>query len=199
MKSILQFFLFFFISHQFASAQQVVSYQFLQHYTKPDIQTILNNFGGPAGLLQPQFAIDYYKVTYNTPNAQGTGTTIATGGIAVPSGMTCPTPIISYQHGTEASRYSVPSYQAGEYLIGVAASSLFGAITSMPDYLGLGDSPGLHPYIHAESEASATIDLIRSIRELKDSIGYNLNDQICLMGYSFNNGCFQRNGNKSIH
>ena len=35
----------------------------------------------------------------------------------------------------------------------------------MPDYIGMGESPGLHPYCHGASEATATIDMIRAVRE----------------------------------
>ena len=34
----------------------------------------------------------------------------------------------------------------------------------MPDYIGMGESPGLHPYCHGASEAT-TIDMIRAVRE----------------------------------
>ena len=34
-----------------------------------------------------------------------------------------------------------------------------------PITLGMGDSPGLHPYVHGESEATASVDMIRAARE----------------------------------
>ena len=44
----------------------------------------------------------------------------------------------------------------------------------MPDYLGMGESPGLHPYVHGESEATATLDMIRAAREfISDSFKFN--------------------------
>ena len=185
MKYILQLFFSLFIFLNSTFSQHLISYQLVQHYTPQDLISIMNNLGFPQGFLIPEYSIDYYKITYSTRNAQDTGTTIATGGMAVPSGITCPVPLLSYQHGTESRRYYIPSYQGGsEYKIGMIAASLTGCVISMPDYLGMGDSPGFHPYIHAASEASATIDLLRTVRELKDSIGYNLNDQLFLFGYS---------------
>jgi hypothetical protein len=38
-------------------------------------------------------------------------------------------------------------------------------LSAMPDYIGMGGSPGLHPYVHAASEATASIDMIRAARE----------------------------------
>lgn len=166
-------------------AQQLISYQFLQHYTAQDIDNILVNFGLPSGLIEAEYEVDYYKITYTTRNAQDTGNTLATGALVVPSGVTCPVPLVSYQHGTTSLRYGVPSARGGsEFNIGIIASALTGSITSMPDYLGLGDSPGFHPYVHAASEASASIDLLRTARELADTLQYNLNDQLFLFGYS---------------
>ena len=166
-------------------AQQLISYQFLQHYTAQDIDNILVDFGLPSGLIEAEYEVDYYKITYTTRNAQDTGNTLATGALVVPSGVTCPVPLVSYQHGTTSLRYAVPSARGGsEFNIGIIASALTGSITSMPDYLGLGDSPGFHPYVHAASEASASIDLLRTARELADTLQYNLNDQLFLFGYS---------------
>jgi acetyl esterase/lipase len=59
-----------------------------------------------------------------------------------------------------------------------------GYVVVEPDYLGLGDGPGLHPYQHAATEASASIDMLRSAREFCDSAGIKRNNQLFLMGYS---------------
>ena len=175
---------FLIISTYTTKAQHLISYQFLDHYTKQDIQQLLADYGISASVITPEFAVDYYKVTYNTRNAQNTGNTIATGALVVPTGITCPLPLLSYQHGTTSKRIKVPSARGGAFEIGVIGAALTGSVTAMPDYLGLGDSPGFHPYVHAASEATAVIDLLRTARELKDSIGYNLNDQLFLFGYS---------------
>lgn len=84
--------------------QHLQSYQFQQHYTKADINAILVNFGVPSGLITPEFEVDMYKVIYTTRNAQDTGNTIASGAIAVPSGITCPLPLVVYDHGTTSQR-----------------------------------------------------------------------------------------------
>ena len=94
-------------------------------------------------------------------------------------------PILSYQHGTTSLRYEVPSYQGGqEYKIGVIGAATSSSVVSMPDYLGLGDHMGVLPYINARTESSASVDLLRACRELKDTVGYSLNDQLFLFGYS---------------
>lgn len=165
-------------------AQHLVSYQLQRHYTIADVEQLLANAGVPTVLLRPEFEVDAYKIIYNTRNAQDTGMTTASGVLIVPSGVTCPLPMLSYQHGTTTTRDGVPSYGSDELIIGVIYASGGGYLTTMPDYLGLGDGPGFHPYVHARSEATATVDLLRTARELKDTLGYQLNEQLFLFGYS---------------
>ena len=122
-----------------------------------------------------------YKITYNTTDVHG-DPTIASGALHVP--QLCDTmPLVSYQHGTEFEKSTIPS---NNYYrdIGLFYSGN-GYITTMPDYLGLGENPGIHPYVHWESEATASIELIRASREfLTDSLLIRDNNQLFLAGYS---------------
>lgn len=167
-----------------ASAQHLVSYEFQRHYTIADVTQLLNSAGIPSALLRPEHEVDVYKVIYNTRNAQDTGMTTASGVIIIPSGVSCPLPLLSYQHGTTTTREGVPSYGSDELIIGVVYASGGGYVCVEPDYLGLGDGPGFHPYCHARSEATATVDLLRTARQLRDTLNFNLNEQLFLFGYS---------------
>jgi hypothetical protein len=74
-------------------------------------------------------------------------------------------PLFSYQHGTLTQTNEAPSSMnlSGEVSVGIAfATSGYAAV--VPDYLGLGDSPGLHPYHHARSEATACVDMLRAAK-----------------------------------
>jgi pimeloyl-ACP methyl ester carboxylesterase len=66
----------------------------------------------------------------------------------------------------------------------VAALGGVGFLTVAPDYLGLGDSPGFHPYVHAETEATASVDMLRAAREFAEEKSIYLNDQVFVAGYS---------------
>jgi hypothetical protein len=59
-----------------------------------------------------------------------------------------------------------------------------GYLCAMPDYLGMGDSPGLHPYIHAKSEATAVIDMLRACRDFAPTVGRAWDNRLFLFGYS---------------
>jgi len=130
------------------------------------------------------YGVNTYKILYETPDTDGTIDT-ASGVLVLPILETPQAlPIVAYQHGTSSSKEDVPSrltqevfllyYFAGNGFIGTAA-----------DYLGLGDSKRIiHPYIHADTEASAAIDLIRASKSYMDAQEVLYNDQLFLTGYS---------------
>jgi len=135
-----------------------------------------------VNVINPQYDIEMYKVFYNCEHPVH-GLIQATGAVAIPKGITCPMPLGVYQHGTTFSKTGVPSYLSDEHLFG-ALFSVSGYVTILPDYLGLGDSEYMHPYSHAQSTANAGRDLIRAVRELQDSLNFELNDEIVITGYS---------------
>lgn len=131
-----------------------------------------------------KYDVNTYKITYNTTNVDGTPT-VASGAVMVPVNSGCDQfPLISYSHGTVLERDNVPSRNNTESLIPKILAST-GRVATAPDYLGLGDNAGLHPYLHAESEATAAIDLMRAAREfINDSLTATLNGEVFITGYS---------------
>lgn len=131
-----------------------------------------------------QYDVANYKIIYNTVDTDGSATT-ASGLLSIPLANCNSLGLVSYAHGTVLRREDVPSRNNFESTIGKVFAST-GYIATMPDYLGLGDNPGIHPYLHAESQSTATIDLIRAAREfLAASMpNINLNGEVMLTGYS---------------
>ena len=119
-----------------------------------------------SGLSLP-YSVDTYKVIYNTTDVDGTPT-IASGALCVPVSPDCQGfPLAVYEHGTSLRKIDVPSEDVSETYIGrIFAAGGYQVV--MPDYLGMGEGPGLHPYCHGESEATATIDMIRAVREAQN-------------------------------
>ena len=169
------------ISLQFTHAQYLVSATILASRNASQVQTILTN-GGWYFLPVTLNGVISYSITYNTTDVHGEPT-VASGALFVPQ-IECDTlPLVSYQHGTQFNKSVVPSnnYYLGEGLL----YSGTGFIATLPDYLGMGVNPGIHPYVHWESEATASIDLIRAAREfLTDSLQIWDNNQLFLTGYS---------------
>lgn len=143
----------------------------------------------PASLMsgfssRAKYNVDAYKIRYYTTDIDGTQT-IASGALLIPLTNACDSfPLAVYDHGTVLEKENVPSRDNFEALVAKVLAST-GAVAVAPDYLGLGDNPGLHPYVHANSEATATIDLIRAAREfIRDSLSLSLNSEVYLTGYS---------------
>jgi pimeloyl-ACP methyl ester carboxylesterase len=66
-------------------------------------------------------------------------------------------------------------------------AALFGAgdfALVAPDYLGLGLSPGPHPYLHRATEASASLDLLTAARRAAQELNVNLPQSVYLTGFS---------------
>ena len=103
--------------------------------------------------------------------------------MAFPDAGDIPLPVLFYQHGTASSRQDVPSRNSSEALLATIASSL-GYITVAADYQGLGDSKGLHPYLHARSEAKYATDLFLSILPFMEQQSVVANRQVFITGYS---------------
>jgi pimeloyl-ACP methyl ester carboxylesterase len=159
---------------------ELIDYIKTDSWTAEQVDSLLSVLG-VAG--SAQYGIDVYRVRYATVDARGESRTEASGALVVPTGDPGPFPLASYQHGTILLKEDVPSRGSAELTIGILFSST-GYITALPDFLGLGDSPGLHPYVHAKSEATASVDMLRASRTIIDELGTQENGQLFLFGYS---------------
>ncbi len=155
---------------------------FKKIFTAHEVDSVLTAATGISGVFPTTYGAKVYKVIYNTVNGDSTPTT-ASGLLVVPVGAPCKSPMMSYQHGTVTRKSDVPSRFQGEWFIALAGASK-GFVSLMPDYLGLGDGPGMHPYQHAQSAATCVIDLIRAAKEVVDTLGAPVNEQLFLFGYS---------------
>jgi len=143
---------------------------------------------------------DSYKVTYCTVDALLKGERAArpasaTGMVSVPRGAG-PFPTVAYQHGTSVSYYDAmsnpnivgPLEPRGESFEGPPGDAVFagnGFILVGADYLGLGDSPvPRERYFHAETEASAAVDLLAASREVIAGLHVRQTGDLFIFGYS---------------
>ena len=126
-----------------------------------------------------------YAVTYTTVDAFGQPDT-ASGLLSIPlTNNDLAFPIAVYNHGTVTDRDAVPSRQGVVERTFAGALAASGYVAVAPDYIGLGDSDGFHPYVHAASEASAGRDLVIAARDFVAARGLvSTNGQLFLTGYS---------------
>lgn len=161
---------------------KLLSCELLQEYSIAEADSIITGYDEFLAIYPVDYPIRIYRITYITVDPFGEETT-ASGAVILPIDTTVSFPLCSYQHGTITERYEVPSFEGGELFLGIVFAP-GGYVVCMPDYLGLGLGEGLHPYCHAKSEATATVDMLRATRQVCDEQDIHLNDQTFLFGYS---------------
>ncbi|PPK85990.1 putative secreted protein (Por secretion system target) [Neolewinella xylanilytica] len=133
--------------------------------------------------ITPQYDVINYKVLYKTTDALGRPDT-ASGLLSLPAETSLAFPMTAYMHGTAVDETMVPSNPQTQERFLVYALATSGYITVAPDYIGLGESDGFHPYVHAESESNSGRDLLLAARQFLDEEEIPYNDQLFVTGYS---------------
>jgi len=109
----------------------------------------------------------------------------ASGLMIIPKDRTMQYPMLTYMHGTVADRNTGMSNLAAADVGLAEIYGSFGFIIVAPDYLGMNESRGFHPYVHAKSEASAGRDMMRAVRSnLQSEFNILFNDRTFITGYS---------------
>ena len=176
MKKIIFFFILSIAVGNQVTGQFLVSAVQIASKTPTQISPIIG-FGGTYN------AVKIYKILYNTKDPFNNNT-VASGAVFVPVNTCDSFPLLAYCHGTVLGKTEVPSHQYDSNYEGLYFSAK-GFMVVMPDYLGLGDNPGFHPYLHSATEATATIDLMRAFREyIADSTTLRLDGKVYVTGYS---------------
>ncbi len=135
--------------------------------------------------------IDIRKITYTSINAKGVRTNL-TGAIAMPQDG-APKGLVVFCHGTMQDRKTAPSRFTGsqensETETAVLAFAADGYAVVMPDYIGLGDDKGAHPYPLSVVNARSAIDIIPAARELARRQKYSIGSNLFMTGYSEGGG-----------
>ncbi len=161
----------------------LISSSFLSGYSSDFIQAIVNSFDVTV-TVDIKYDVDVFKILYFTPGPDGT-LVIASGALMIPKASS-EFPLFCFQHGTETKRdlvVSVNPVAIGEGVAGLVSSSI-GFVTFIPDYLGLGDSNILHPYLHADLSAGTVIDMLRAGKFFCEENEISLNGDLYIGGYS---------------
>jgi hypothetical protein len=160
---------------------RVLSSTALVRLSGTEVAAELMEVGLPGGA---RYGIETYRLVYCTVSASGRATT-ASGLLALPQATPGRLPLVVYEHSTVAAKTDAPSYlreTEGRLVPFFFASDGFAVVA--PDYLGLGTSPGRHPYVHAASEASATLDMLRAADKVSHQRGARLSRDVFISGFS---------------
>jgi len=161
---------------------ELLSGDFVRTVGVEELRTGLTDEGFDASTVR--FPVDLYRLEYATVDAVGVPTT-ASGLLALPHNRDRTLTPVSFTHGTESTKVGVPSLpgdvwdQAPAW---VYASAGFAGI--MPDYLGLGTGPGLHPWMDLPSETTASMDMLRAADSKTAELGRRLERKVMVSGFS---------------
>jgi hypothetical protein len=161
---------------------QIATYNLEATWSIDEVQDLYTQNNLPYYIGDINYAVNGYKVSYYTLN-EDDNLVLVSGVLFLPVNPSCPSPILSWQHGTIVSDMQAPSQNINDNILGVVSAS-HGYVVVVSDYLGLGEGEGIHNYCHSETEASAVIDLIIEGKNIATTEGVNISDQLFLMGYS---------------
>lgn len=158
-----------------------VSFEKVKSVSKEELQELWKKNRISQSVTPVRYGVDIYEVIYET-NRPGGAAETASGVLFIPTGMQENADMLSYNHGTQIVKKR--NIRIGGEMAICMAFATDGYAVSFPDYIGLGKGNGRHLYQHAESEAQASVDLLRALRKIAPEIGVKLSDRLFLTGYS---------------
>ncbi len=175
-----------FLSGQYRG--QLISDTLMRTFDVFEIEEIYEDFDIAPILFPIDYpSIEIHKLLYWTIDAKGENLIEASGLITIPVNSECDFPLLNFNHGTLDYGEALSSFNApaSQHYVGVPFAAN-GYITVLPDYLGYGETPLTHPhaYVHAKSEGTAVVDMLRASRAFCESYDVLLNGQLFLLGYS---------------
>ena len=135
----------------------------------------------PQFISPVRYGVQVYQVMYWTHWHDGSKIK-ASGLYFVPVEKRSELPVVCYNHGSQSERDIEVSLK-GEAVIPTALAA-DGYAALMPDYIGLGAGEKIHLYHHAETEAGATLDMLRAVQEINAQLGISTDGHLFLSGYS---------------
>jgi len=161
------------------SGQQILSIDNITSVSQSAGQLLLDQFGINSEL---DVGVDVFRVTY-TATGSDMNLDTASGLLMLPEVIDRDLPLLVYQHGTTDGRDDVPSNLAGGFQLGLIFAGKNMAVLA-PDFLGMGTSRGFHPYVHAQTEATAAVDMIDACLTWMEENEIGWNEQLFITGYS---------------
>jgi hypothetical protein len=155
--------------------------------TELSLQAVTGLLGDALGAADfARYPITTAALSYWTRDVRGNPVK-ASGLLAAPSGRKDDLDVVVFHHGATVEKREAPSNLSSLPLAWLAA--LFtsaGFVLVAPDYLGLGaDAPGRHPYLHATSEVTASLDMLHAARSASmNDFGVRWSQRLFLTGFS---------------
>ena len=149
-------------------------------------QRLKKTFGASA-IAPTSQALDLYKVTYRSRDEKNRPVVLS-GLVVLPRGG-APNGLVIFNHGTIVNSALAPSRLTGkanasEAGVATLAFASGGYAVAMPDYLGLGDNKGAHPYPLAAANSRSAVDIIEPARAVANRQKREVGSRLFVSGYS---------------
>ena len=130
-----------------------------------------------------RYDVEQWSVDYCTVDAFGKSV-IASGAVFLPIGAEAGVPLVSFSHGTQTDKTSVPSNPKNTNPQGLLQAT-HGSVAVVADYLGMGDDAAdPQPYLNADVLASASEDALEAGMMLARRREVALDGRLFIYGYS---------------
>jgi Secretory lipase len=181
------FFGLFFVCMQASATTDpyLISAEFVRTYTVEELKASWKANKVPLYIAPVRYQVDLYELVYYTKWHDGSKIK-ASGLYFMPklSAKDRPAARMVYHHGTAFSknRHQENGYnREGDICVGFATD---GYAVIFPDYIGLGKGDKFHLFQHADSEAQASIDMLKAAKEFDTQKQHRISNQLFLTGYS---------------
>ncbi|MEP6923013.1 MAG: hypothetical protein ABI954_01000 [Pyrinomonadaceae bacterium] len=148
---------------------------------------MMNKAFGSNALESASNALDLHKISYRSLDEKGRAV-ILSGLVVLPRGG-APKGLVIFNHGTIVNSKLAPSRFIGksnssEAELAALAFASGGYAVAMPDYLGLGDHKGAHPYPLGAANSRSAVDIIVPARTLAARKNVAVGSRLFITGYS---------------
>ena len=158
------------------------SYELKKSYSRDELKDTWKKYKIPRAIVPIKYAVDVYEVMYTTQWHDGSAIK-ASGVVFIPRDVKKNPSMVCYNHGTRIKKARGLGIEDSEQSICVGFA-VDGYVVAFPDYIGLGHGEKFHLYQHAETEARASVDLIKATQQLLADLKIETNGQLFLTGYS---------------
>lgn len=159
----------------------LVKNNFLRTFTSEQLKEHFKNLGIPKVIFPAIGGVNVYDIDYTTTYADGS-VVKASGMIFTPVDKKDSVPVMIYNQGTELCKERPVTYRGEQAMCLAYATDGYAVI--MPDYVGMGRGDRCHLYMHAQTEATATIDMLKVFVDSLAAFNLNSYGKIFISGYS---------------
>ncbi|MCS6819718.1 MAG: lipase family protein [Chitinophagales bacterium] len=153
----------------------------VKSFSSEELKAFFKKIRVPSIFLAAKKGVNVFEIIYTTRYADG-NIIRASGLVFAPVGERRKLPMLVYNQGTDICRERAITFRGEQAMCLAYATDDY--LVLMPDYVGMGKGDRCHLYLHAETEASATVDMIIAVTDSIETFGVKGYNKLFLSGYS---------------